>query len=349
MTTKRFSLFAIVMAAFVLLVGCKKEQKTSETSAKDYYNSVQSKVPYSDIYVREKGCKGENGSSSILVFSSMDALIATTVDLDSQVEALDSIFYARNSNLSDEERADLQEAINYDASTPIAAFNTFLQFNSLFQEIKGQEDVWLANDSLDLSNDPDNHFILEESLRAVLNTDCEVQIADTIYKLVPTGYYSIPVSQSRNDRALVELAGSIYFHGDNDCDECNRGDCFSGRYIWEYVKSYDKKKMIKCSLGHLTYFRRYVTASVTNYKKRNWGIGWKKYSTYCEVKVYGKVSGDPGTCSTFVYFNPYNVKKTSPSAKSLTHKIYVPTKTSSGWVKGYYYGADGISWDKELD
>lgn len=349
MTTKRFSLFAIVMAAFVLLVGCKKEQKTSETSAKDYYNSVQSKVPYSNIYVREKGCKGENGSSSILVFSSMDALIATTVDLDSQVEALDSIFYARNSNLSDEERADLQETINYDASTPISTFNTFLQFNSLFQEIKGQEDVWLANDSLDLSNDPDNHFILEESLRAVLNTDCEVQIADTIYKLVPAGYYSIPVSQSRNDRALVELAGSIYFHGDNDCDECNRGDCFSGRYIWEYVKSYDKKKMIKCSLGHLTYFRRYVTASVTNYKKRNWGIGWKKYSTYCEVKVYGKVSGDPGTCSTFVYFNPYNVKKTSPSAKSLTHKIYVPTKTSSGWVKGYYYGADGISWDKELD
>ena len=349
MTKKRFSLFAIVLAAFVLFVGCKKEQNTTETSAKNYYNSVQSKVPYSDIYVREKGCKGENGSSSILVFSSMNALIATTEDLDNQVEALDSIFYARNQNLSDNERADLQEAINYDASTPITAFNTFLQFNSLFQEIKGQEDVWLANDSLDLPNDPDNHFIFEESLRAVLNTDCEVQIADTIYKFVPTGYYSIPVSQSRNDRALVELAGSIYYHGNDDCDECKSSDCFSGKYHWEYVKSNDNQKMIKCSIGHLTYLRRYVTASVTNYKKRNWGIGWKKYSTYCEVKVYGKVSGESGDCSTSVNFNPNNVKKTSQSSKSLTHKIYVKTKTKSGWVKGYYYGANGIDWDKELD
>ena len=31
MTKKRFTLFAIVMAAFVLFVGCKKE-KTEETS-----------------------------------------------------------------------------------------------------------------------------------------------------------------------------------------------------------------------------------------------------------------------------------------------------------------------------
>ena len=145
-------------------------------------------------------------------------------------QAAEAMSVTWTQNLSDNERADLQEAINYDASTPITAFNTFLQFNSLFQEIKGQEDVWLANDSLDLPNDPDNHFIFEESLRAVLNTDCEVQIADTIYKFVPTGYYSIPVSQSRNDRALVELAGSIYYHGNDDCDECK-----------SYLKTYNEE------------------------------------------------------------------------------------------------------------
>lgn len=35
MTTKRFSLFAIVMAAFVLLVGCKKEKPIENYAYKD--------------------------------------------------------------------------------------------------------------------------------------------------------------------------------------------------------------------------------------------------------------------------------------------------------------------------
>lgn len=34
---------------------------------------------------------------------------------------------------------------------------------------------------------------------------------------------------------------------------------------------------------------------------------------------------------------------------ALKHKIDVNTLTSSGWVKGYYYGAEGITYNKILD
>jgi hypothetical protein len=335
------------------LFGCKKEKSLNGELSNVYYNSVQSKIPYSEIKVREKSCKGENGSGSILVFNSMDALRQTIDDLDNQVKSLENVFYVRNYNLSNEERTDLQERINFESSQPISTFNEFLSFASLFQEIKNDEEIWLANDSLDYASDPNNHFVQEESIRAILNTDCEVQVADTIYKLVEGGYYAIPVSRNNfdADRILLDLAGNnVFYFGEEMCDECKSGNCFSGKLIWWWEKNEANDKKIKWTLAHQTWFwSRYVRASVTNYTKRKLGIGWKKYSTYCEVQVAGYVSGASGDCSTMANFNPTNEKKTSTSAKTLDHKIYVNTKTQAGWVQGYYFGAEGVLWTASLN
>ena len=344
--------FRILMGAMVLamvaatVTGCKKENSVGEESSNAYYNAVQSKIPYSKIRVREKSFKGEKGSSSILVFSSMEALRQTIEDLDNQVRSLENVFYVRNIDLSNEERADLQERIGFESSQPISTFNEFLRFGSLFQDLKDREDAWLANDSLDYSLDPDNHFVQEESVRAILNTDCEVQVADTIYKLVEGGYYAIPMSQSNadDDKTLADFAGNnVYYFGEETCEECKSGDCFSGKLIWWWEKNETGDKRIKWTLAHQTWFwSRYVRASVTNFTKRKWGIGWKKYSTYCVVQVAGYVSGDSGDCSTMANFNPNNEQKMSTSSKTLDHKIYVKTKTQPGWVRGNYYGADGV-------
>lgn len=90
--------FRILLGALALAVvaatlsGCKKEKSLDGELSNVYYNSVQSKIPYSEIKVRGKSCKGENGSSSILVFNSMDALRQTIEDLDNQVKSLENVF-----------------------------------------------------------------------------------------------------------------------------------------------------------------------------------------------------------------------------------------------------------------
>ena len=94
------------------------------------------------------------------------------------------------------------------------------------------------------------------------------------------------------------------------------------------------------------------TPSATNYKKGGlFGNDWVKYKTYCEAMVYGYVAGTPSasSCLYQVDFNSgqahYNAES---NKKSVKHKIFVETKTKSGWVKGYHYGAGGIEYSSTL-
>ncbi|MBQ8222138.1 MAG: hypothetical protein IJZ87_02135 [Bacteroidales bacterium] len=344
-------ILAVFAFVIVTMQSCKKEEINREENLvmknnndmDSYMSIIDSKIPYLSIRVEDKVSKGEKGSSQILVFDNMKSLVQTINDLDNQVESLDSIFYARNSHLSSAERSEIQEKINFDSSKPITSFNTFLQFSSLFQDIKEKEDIWLSNDSLDYEKDPSNHFIDEESIMAILNTDCEVQVADTIYKFVYNGYYATPTIISNNKES--ESRNTIFY--DNYCLEC-KDNCSSGNYSMNYVTNEGKTRKIKCTLSHRTYpWNRYVKAKVTNYMKKKNG-GWKKYNAYCQVKVYGYISDLPGDCSKMFDFNPNHNKKTGYKT-TLKHKIDVNTLTSSGWVKGYYYGAEGITYNKILD
>lgn len=93
MTTKRFTMFAIVLAAFVLLVGCKKE-KTEETpnastkasvdmlqfqSSEDFFNYLEkAEVNNEKVGFISFGKMADDAYYSIVpeeMFSSMDEVI----------------------------------------------------------------------------------------------------------------------------------------------------------------------------------------------------------------------------------------------------------------------------------
>ncbi|MBI4647054.1 MAG: hypothetical protein HY738_10815 [Bacteroidia bacterium] len=64
-----------------------------------------------------------------------------------------------------------------------------------------------------------------------------------------------------------------------------------------------------------------------------------------EVKAWNTafLNDHPG----LVDFNP-NGDMATATAKTVVHKIDVVTKTKSGWVQGYHYGAGGITYNSTL-
>jgi hypothetical protein len=74
---------------------------------------------------------------------------------------------------------------------------------------------------------------------------------------------------------------------------------------------------------------------------------WKKYSTYSEARVYGYISdvNQDGTAdyTKQLQFNTSSGPAETGTVKELKQKISVSTKTKSGWINGYHYGAGGIS------
>jgi hypothetical protein len=127
-------------------------------------------------------------------------------------------------------------------------------------------------------------------------------------------------------------------------------DCNSNKTKSGFKESGSNK--IKWKVAHLTYpWDRYVKTKTKNYKKETFlGITyWSVYRTQCSTRVYGYISDDEGDCSTQLEFNtstgPFAYER---KAKWVKQKVYVLTKTKSGWVKGHHNGAGGITYSSTL-
>lgn len=348
---KKNKIFIFGLSLILLgFYSCNKEEiaKRNEPSSQFNYE-VSSKIPYSSISKRDKGFKGTNGSTEILVFDNMQSIVLAIADLDRQVREMDSAFVSEFYYLSDEDRNEMEITLNFSAYRPLIDFNNYFLYYSLYQEIAQQEADWLNQEELDHSTDPDDHYIFEYSLRSILNTDCEVQVGDSIYKILEDGYFAMPASSFKSLEALnndpsiyPELKDVIYIG--TDCGTCKAVGCNSNKRNSGDKKSGTKK--IKWVVSHWTHpWDRRVAAKVDNYKKSGWI--WTKYSTSCAAKVYGYISNAAGQCDGQVNFNPNSVYATA-TAKHVEHKIIVQTKTKSGWVQSYFYGASGVSHSRTL-
>jgi hypothetical protein len=341
---------------FAMLFGifsCNKEHNNGsieQPSVFDY--QLSSTIPYGEISKRDKGFNGKNGSNELLVFSNMNAIILTINDLERQMIELDSVFFATFYHLTDDERNEKEIELNFVSEKPILDFNDFFLYYSLYQEIAHQENLWLQNEELDHETDPDNDYIIEYEVRAVLNTDYEVQIADSIYKFTENGYFSFPAATLKTLQLLDDyldlenLPEGVNFDGQYDDFDFKSSTCSSNRRNNGYkVNPNNSHRRIKWVVSHWTHpWERSVVAKTKNYKKQ--GNSWKKYSTYCEARVYGHISDANGHCATQVQFNGPHTK--TATAKKVKHKIYVQTKTKSGWVKADLKGADNTTHIKSL-
>ncbi|HOF08256.1 MAG TPA: hypothetical protein PKY44_09525 [Bacteroidales bacterium] len=340
-------LMVILFAVLLVNTGCKKDFDTNN----DFFYRVTSKIPYSEIKVINKNFKGIQGSENMLYFPDMETFKYVLDDLRKQMLEYDSVFMEKYKNYTLEEINKIIEEIGYNEEQPLYDFAKYYNFYNLHQKIAELEIIFLQNDELDINNDPDNNFIIEKELRTLLNTDCEVKINDTIYKLTETGYYaicdgnlkSLQIIDNNLNNHNISIKNVLYVGESNDSKAIG---CNSNKYCSGYENNERANYKIKWVVSHWTHpWERRVIAKIDNYKKKN--HGWTKEKAYSYCKVYGYVSGidinGNAECDVQYNFNPYNSFSHNYGVKSWEHKIKVPTKTKSDWVKAKFIGIDGIS------
>ncbi len=352
---RKIKILTIGTIAVILgIIACKKEvelQTQTKDSGFDY--QVSSNIPYSQIKTINKGFKGTKGSDIMLCFPDMETFRFVMNELKRQTTEYDSAFMAKFNNLGIDAINEKVEEIGYDEEKPLFNFAEYFKFYNLHRQIAEQETEYLKQEELNIENDPDNHFIIEDEVRALLNSDCEVKINDTIYKLTEEGYFAICDGNLKSLQKIGEKKGGnisipnvIFVEGKTDtkADGCNSDQ-----------RNADKKEsgkyQIKWVVSHWTHpWDRRVTAKIDNYYKKGAFLNtWVKQKAVSYCKVYGYISGTDGNCDTQVNFNPSNIGLNSGSAvESWEHTIFVSTKTKSGWVKAYFSGINGITHERTL-
>ena len=156
----------------------------------------QQNLPQQDIELMTN--RNPNKSSypgySFLKFKDIKIFNQTIAALRDEAENYDDNFIETYPELSGEELTDKEIEIGFNH---YGSFNDFIKKynfnNSMLNSYISEESQWLANEFLDITNDPGVKYLeLEPEEMVVLNEDGVVQIADTIYIQAQNGYVTIP-------------------------------------------------------------------------------------------------------------------------------------------------------------
>lgn len=175
-------IFSFATFVAVLSTSCNKDVEVAATEGKS--NSLRTMqvrgIPVESISVN-------NGVSScilnLLVFNSWDDYHKIIFELDEQIDIDVNAFDASidASQLSDDEYNAKCEALGFDEDNTLRRFERNLGFCSLRRKIETAENAWLDQQGVgnwDLSTDPDDHFIDDETERTLLNEQVQVGIRD---------------------------------------------------------------------------------------------------------------------------------------------------------------------------
>jgi hypothetical protein len=321
----------------LIFQGCKKEQlEQSANFNAQNKSSLRTGTDFTEV-------RFEN---EVLCFPNNDYVVRVLNNLDADIEKWNTDFFNNYRHLPEDSLNLIAEQQNFNDEQPLLDFEEYFRIKSLRQIISEKEQLWLLTDGEKIENDPDNHFITDNTVRTILNEYAEVKIGNSYFKFVEHGYYEVTdgnfetlkLLRDTNVNNLTNLV-NVVFHKSLSGEGCN-----SNKRKEDY-KTVGSKR-IKWVVSHWTYpWGRYAIAKTDNYEKRN--NKWKKYSTYTEARVYGYISdvNQDGTadCTKQLQFNTSSGPAETGTVKELKQKITVSTKTKSGWINGYHYGAGGIS------
>lgn len=321
------------------MISCEKEVDSLDTSEAG-----------SELNSKSSSIQKVNG---VLIFPDNTYVINMIASLDEAIVQSANHFHSTYGHLTETAIEDLIDSIGYNENKPLTDFETSFAFYSLQREVKAQEISWLHNtNGEEINDDPDNHFIVDEVVRTLLNVYCEIGIGTSLYKFVKNGYYEVTDGNFTTLQSLrsnpIDISGkpNVVFYADGEM----KNGCHSGKSNFGYKKNSSEDRRIKWVIAHSTYpwGVRNAIAKTKNYKKNN--NKWKKYKTYCAARAYGQVSESAGDCSSAFTFNTSNGGYVSHNnKKKAKHKVSVSTKTKTGWVKGYHKGAGGIEYTSTLN
>ncbi|WMI68161.1 hypothetical protein [Mangrovimonas sp. YM274] len=179
-----FNFFTMLFLGALFFTSCEEDNFSKEgegkvdTSAEtmqkvsSYFGSIES------LSINN----GTNCTNNILMFPSWDVYWQTVDQLDDMIDTYCDAFDATvPSGISDDQYDALADAAGFDEDDKLVQFESDLEFCSLRANIAALEEIWLSQqgDGLwDPTTDPDNHFIDDETERALLSVNAEVLIGD---------------------------------------------------------------------------------------------------------------------------------------------------------------------------
>lgn len=180
----------ILMAVVLGITACNDTEEVEKDFDSASVLSVSNPYPFS---LPQSNINYSNISNyqGRLKFSNHQDVINTIQDLESQYNLWNDAFNQYYGDLPAEELDSIDQAIQFNDELPAETFESTLNFSSLRNNIEQQMSVWLLDDELDEENDPEDHFVVEDELRTVLNPNSELIVGDTVFKLFEDGYVKI--------------------------------------------------------------------------------------------------------------------------------------------------------------
>ncbi|WP_179349302.1 hypothetical protein [Winogradskyella pacifica] len=282
-----------LLAMLLIFSSCQKEDVTIDETTQSAEDGIRFITPS----IAKAGPGLVNG---MLEFPDVATFLSTIETLESQAELYDDNFIKYWNHLNDDDIDAKEDDLNYDPQTPFIEFeNGFPGFRSLRNKIESDIVTWLNNSVLDEANDPEDHFIFDDEMRAVLNEDAQVKIGKSLFQMTRFGYVEV-TDGNFNTLALVassdasqlfmqnvNVEGGYYGSSSGNNNQTTttcRTDIEDGGS--HYPASNRRIKVQQKLKGYSAVFGSKIKAKTIHYKKKNGK--WKRRRGWITAKVLGE-------------------------------------------------------------
>lgn len=284
-----------LMAFVVMLTSCSEETIQEETISKSSINfqditaiNIPNGLPNSCEY-------------NLLIFPNFETFRAKSESLDTENENQNDWFDTTvDPDFTDDEVEAFYEAQAFDEDGIFIGFEEQYSFCSLRRHIAILEDDWIASQGdgdWDINDDPDNHFIDEESIRTLLNSGTEVAIGNiesfVIYKFTSFHSWIEIHNQDYNALQQINLTGVVPANNPNVIEVVTNSDpSFSCKDDGDFRRfvNYPGKTRIKTVNKYNTqsFLSNGKVKTKTKYYRKKFGI-WRRGKTTIGVSLVSDV------------------------------------------------------------
>lgn len=188
---------------------------------------------------------------------------------------------------------------------PLRDFEFYFGFSSLRAKIENDENVWLANPTLNDSTDPDNIYKEQDHvMRTFINTLGYIKVAGIIYDLSST--------ETQEPGEIINCKAHIRKHAPRLYDNDNKR--------LKYVAAYDGYYAL---LGGTR-----INAKTKSFKKKNNG-NWKRYAVFSSAQIGGTIVNND-CIDPHLFSSPYKPEKRRQTSRSERFRFAGYSKAKSG-------------------